>query len=301
MIKSVTIVNPKSETLVMELANPWESGIAIQNIEGLGPGKVTVNTSEYATIDGSYFQSTRMPQRNIVFTLKPMALPSVEESRLKIYQFFPIKKLITMLFKTDQRTAQIEGIVESNEPTIFSENEITQISIICYDPYFYELGDTQTVFSGVQPLFEFPFENASLTSKELIFGQFRLDTRVNFLYEGDMDTGFVITIHAVGTADGITIYNTDTQESIEINTSKITSLTGQMFDAGDDIIISTKPGNKYARLLRDGFYTNIIGCINKDADWFKLTKGWNSFAFTADTGENNIMMTFSYRNAYGGI
>ena len=55
------------------------------------------------------------------------------------------------------------------------------------------------------------------------------------------------------------------------------------------------------RLLRNGAYTNIIAALNKDADWFQLSNGRNEFSFTAETGEKNLVATFNYRNAYGGV
>ncbi len=51
---------------------------------------------------------------------------------------------------------------------------------------------------GVQPAFEFPFENNSLTENLLEFGEIRLDTRAELNYEGDADTGVVINIHFNG-------------------------------------------------------------------------------------------------------
>ena len=88
-----------------------------------------------------------------------------------------------------------------------------------------------------------------------------------------------------------------------IDTDKIAAITGIAFAPGDDIIISTIKGDKYVRLLRNGFYINIISALAKDADWLQITPGDNIFDFTTDSAETktNLMVTFSYRKAYGGV
>lgn len=301
MIKKVTVVNPKNESLIMELSNPTPSGIIIERISGLGPPKADISSFNLASIDGSIFTNSRMTERNIVMDLIMMYHPTIEDSRHKIYRYFPIKKQIKLIIETDNYTRECSGYIESNNPDIFSDRESTQISIICTDPYFYTAGEAKTVFSGVMPRFEFPFSNESLTNSLIEFGEILLDTRATFNYDGDADTGIKINIHCMGAPGNIALYNVDTKESIKIDVEKITRITGQLVGAGDDIIISTVKKNKYVRLLRQGKETNIISCINKDADWFQLSKGPNTFTFTADSGENNLIVTFSYRTAYGGI
>lgn len=302
MIQSVTVTNHNNDTITLDLFHPEKSGLNVINIEGLGPPEANINSNEVATIDGGIFTSARMNQRNIVFTLGMMFEPTIEDTRLKAYKYFPIKKNVHLDFLMDRRHAECDGYVESNTPTIFTNAETTQISIICPDPYFYELGQEEVAFAGTLPLFEFPFENASLTEHLIEFGEIRQDNRAILNYKGDVDTGILITIHVMeGSAEQITIWNVGTRERIKIDTEKIVRQFGINFSQGDDIIINTKIGNKYARLLHDGQYTNIISCINKDADWFQLTTGFNTFTFTANNGENNLKVIFEYRNAYGGI
>lgn len=301
MIKSITVTNPKNESLKLELARPELSGLIVRDVKGLGPPKIDVLTNTLSTTDGSLFSSTRAETRNIVFSLDMMFHPTIEASRLLTYQYFPIKKKIDMVFETDRRRATISGYVETNEPNIFSKEENTQISVLCPDPWFYELGESRSVFSGVRAMFEFPFSNESLTQKLIEFGEILVDTRAILNYDGDVDTGVTITIHATGDADMITLHNVDTYETMKIDTLKISTLTGEGLHQGDDIIISTVKGAKSAYLLRKGVYTNILSAIDKDSNWFQLSSGTNIFRFQAQTGEENLMVTFSYRNAYGGI
>lgn len=301
MIYSVEVTNHNRESVLLDLYHPESSGLAIASIDGLGPTQADIQSTEVATIDGGLFTSARQQQRNIVFNFIPLFDPTIETSRLKIYKFFPIKKMITMVFTTEHRHAECTGYVESISPDIFSNDERIQVSIICPDPNFYEVGSSQRLFSGVISEFEFPFSNESLTEPLLEFGAIQLDTRATLDYIGDSDTGILIEAHAIGPVENITIWNNVTREKISIDTNKIYRLTKVRFDRGDNIYISTVKGNKYIQLLHEGTYHNIISCINKDADWFQLTNGDNIFTFTADSGEEYLMVTFNYRNAYGGI
>lgn len=300
MIKSFKITNYLGDSITLELANPDPSGLIVANVEGLGPVQSSINTTELATGDGAVFSSSRLGTRNIVMSLIFQENPSVEDIRHVTYKYFPIKRKVTVTVETDTRTVETYGYVESNTPVIWSTQEYTQISIICPDPYFYEIGDSYMIFMGVTPLFEFPFENP-VGSPEIEFGEIVYDKRAILTYKGDVETGVLITIHALDTVKNITLYNVNTRESMKINTDRIFTLTGDIFGATDDIIISTIPGNKYCRLLKNGKYTNIISALNKDADWFKLVNGDNVFAFTAEAGENKMTVEFTYKNAYGGV
>lgn len=302
MIKSITVTNPKGESLVLDLFHPEKSGLIVKSVSGLGPPKATINNTDLATADGALYSSARASTRNIVFNLQFMYAPTIEDSRQKTYKYFPLKKKIKIRVETDNRTLETEGYVESNQPDIFSKEESTQISILCLDPFFYDPLPSLAQFATVTAAFEFPFSNESLTEDLIEFGTINLDTRSTLNYEGDVDTGVLITIHALGEVSGkIIVYNVETLEQIAIDLSRIKTLIKRDFGNGDDIIISTVSGDKYVQILHDGKYTNGISAIEKNADWFQISVGRNIFNFTATSGVDHLAMTFSYRNAYGGI
>lgn len=302
MIKSIIVTNHNGESLKLDLFHPEESGLIVKSISGLGPPKANINSTDLATADGAIYSSARASTRNIVFNLQFMFAPTIEDVRQKTYKYFPLKKKITIEVETDNRSLSIEGYVESNEPDIFSQEESTQISIVCVDPFFRDARPSLVQFASVLPNFEFPFSNESLTDDLIEFGKIGLDTRSTLVYTGDVDTGILITIHAMGSVSGVlNIYNIETYENIKIDLSKIKALTGSDYRSGDDIIISTVSGDKYVQVLHNGKYYNAIGIIDKLANWFQLTVGENIFNFTVTNGVENLSITFEYRNAYGGI
>lgn len=302
MIKSIIVTNHNGESLKLDLFHPEESGLIVKSISGLGPPKANINSTDLATADGAIYSSARASTRNIVFNLQFMFAPTIEDVRQKTYKYFPLKKKITIEVETDNRSLSTEGYVESNEPDIFSQEESTQISIVCVDPFFRDARPSLVQFASVLPNFEFPFSNESLTDDLIEFGKIGFDTRSTLVYTGDVDTGILITIHAMGSVSGIlNIYNIETYENIKIDLSKIKALTGSDYRSGDDIIISTVSGDKYVQVLHNGKYYNAIGIIDKLANWFQLTVGKNIFNFTVTNGVENLSITFEYRNAYGGI
>lgn len=306
MIKSVTVTNTQGESITMELGKPTESGFAVVNIDGLGPVQANINTTEIVTYDGSVFNTARGTERNIVFNLVFYGI-DIEAIRHETYRYFPVKKQITIEVETDKRRCRTTGYVESNEPNIFSSLEDCSISVICPDSWFEDASDeglNVIEYFGVDPLFEFPFSNESLTEKLLEFGDIRTTFEETFYYYGEVDTGFTLKIHAIGNVGDVTIYDLETNNTMKILSSKLEALTGSALKSGDDIIISTVKGRKSARLLRDAKYINILNCLDRGSTWFELNQGENRFAYRAgeDGSESlNMQLTIEVQNLFQGV
>ena len=164
MIHSVTVTNHLGESLELILTQPELSGLIVKNIDGMGPADATVNITELATVDGGIVNSTRLSDKEIKIDLIFLEKPTIEDARLLTYQYFPIKRPITLTFKTvrpnqPDRIARIFGIVEKNEPKVFSKQEACSITIKCADPYFHSLEQSSSKFFGSEPLFEFTYSN----------------------------------------------------------------------------------------------------------------------------------------------
>lgn len=307
MIYSLAVTNYLGDRIKLELGRPENTGFLVKSITGLGPVKANVNTTEVATNDGSMFNSARLSQRNIVIQLAfvhSIYGEDIEEIRQKSYKYFPIKKNVELIIETDNRYVRTIGYIESNDPDIFSKQEGTQISIICPDPYFYsasEDGNNVTDFYSIDPVFEFPFSNESLSEPLLIFGEIQIKTEGVITYHGDSEIGVMIYIHAIGPATNINIYNTETREVMSINTTKLEALTGKGIVASDDIIINTLKGEKSITLVREGKSYNILNCLDKNTDWFTLVKGDNIFAFTAESGVTNLQFRIENKVIYEGV
>lgn len=325
MIKSVTVTNHLGKSLKLELARPEESGLAITSITGIGPGKANINFTEIATDDGSVFNSARLPSRNIVIKIVYLFKDTIEEARNIGYLYFPLKKKITLEFETELKKVKIDGYVETNDPNIFNKQVYSDISIICTNPYFYSLDDNVIYFSSTEPLFEFPFEDdgidlthAMFPGEEvyprediypgtfsfmpsLEFGNIIFDKMQNIIYDGDVETGIVIDLHALGSVENLKIFNTSTRDEMDVNTDIIRTITGDTIISGDVIQIRTSKNDKVALLIRNGITYNILNSINRDADWFSLQRGDNAFVYTFDGDTTALELKISYKTLFGGI
>lgn len=307
MFKEVTITNYLGNSMVYSFDNPTlddASGLFITEIEGLGPVKANVNMTKLATADGDIFNSSRLEGRNIVIKGRFTYAKTIEESRLMSYKYFPIGHKVTFTIQTDNRLAQTEGYVESNEPNPFSKDEDVQISVLCESPFFFAVDDDgkqSTDFSNVVAEFEFPFSNESLADPLIEFGKIVNKKESTVYYEGDAETGCKIIIHAIGNVEMINIYNIKTGDKMVLDTDKLETLTGNKIIYGDTITINTVKGKKSITLLRNGVTTNILNILGKDSDWFQLARGDNLFAYTAEYGEANVQFTVESQIIYEGV
>ncbi len=314
MVKKVTITNYLDKSVTYSFEGPTEefpyqttgddpSGLFITEIEGLGPVKASVNMTQLATANGDIYNSSRLAGRNIVIKARFTYAKTIEEARLLSYKFFPIGHKVKFYIETDNRMAETEGYVESNEPVIFSKECEMQVSILCESPFFTSADpedNKDTNFSNTEPIFEFIYENEGLLPVTE-FGSIVNKRENSVYYEGDAETGCIIEIHAVGAAEMIRIYNIKTREMMELDTNKLAALTGAGFDYGDTITICTIKGRKSITLLRNGVVTNVLNILGKDSDWFQLAKGDNLFTYTAESGDTNIQFKISTQIIYEGV
>ena len=319
MIKLLEVYNQYGDHLVFDFNDPCKTGLILTKIDGLGPGKASINTIELATTDGAIFNSARVGARNIVLTLLFDLDHNAEDMRLLTYRFFSLKHQVKLKITTDTRISNIEGYVESNEPGIFDKWEGTQISIICPDPFFHDVGDQKELRTEVTTsLFEIPydskhpldpalngFSNESLTEKLIEFGSLENGQNFEVKYNGDAEVGVKIEVVAeFGPISGIISFeNTDTNKEFSFDISKFTVLhpswAAEML-VGDKLIINTRVGQKKVSIERNGYSYNMMNCVSRDSEWFMLHRGKNSFTFHIENGAENAKITFINDTLYEG-
>lgn len=245
-------------------------------VEGLTPPPVNVNTSAAGAVDGTFFNSAVMAQRNIVLTIMPRG--NISENRRQIYRMFPLHKEIQLQFRdySDSTLKYISGYVESIEGSLFDNPETLTISIICPRPYFESASTSTDIASASQG-------------------------GTNLRNDGDTETGFEIDITisselATGSrVEGLTITNATTGKFIGFSA---------LFQKSDRIHISTINGRLEAVLNRQSIATpiNLMNYLTDNSTWFKLKTGTNYLGFsTTNSTESYISATASRSNLYGGV
>lgn len=261
---------------------------AIVGVQGLTPPPTAVNTSTGGIIDGTFFNSARVDQRNIVITI--VLNGDIEGNRQRLYKIFNIKKPCTIYFSNKNRNVQIKGYVETIEGDLFVQRERMQISIICPRPYFEDLETIYTELAQIVRMFEFPFAieyNAPIPFSE--YQNYPLCTINN---GGDVDSGFIMRVAFNDAASGFKIFNSTTQKFIGFDYDFITE---------DELTINTLSGQMSVTLSRQGETINLLNYISSGSTWLKLVLGDNDFTFTAATGADGIHIVFATANLYGGV
>lgn len=280
---TLKVKNDRGDRLTLT-GNP---NYTVYKIEGLSPPPATINSSVNTTMDGSTINSTRVENRNIVVYMTIEG--DVEENRINLYKYFPVKKAVTLYFTNGTRDVSIEGVVELIECDLFTNKQIAQISLICAKPYFKAASELVTQFSGIVPLFEFPF---AIPAAGVEFSTIETGLRKTILNTGDVETGAIITLSATGTVENPVIYNVFTRNRIALNFT---------MQPSDVIVINTNPGQKSINLIRGGLTTNILGYMTKDSTWLTLQSGDNVFTYSTDSGEANLSVVFSTTLLYSGV
>lgn len=305
MLLGMTVTNALQQSLYISLSEPEESGFIVRSIDGLGSPTSNISMTEYATIDGSRYNNARSTQRSITIKLDYMEKPTIEHSRRRAYQYFPVKGRVGLKFHTDLPMVYTTyGYVESNSPTIFSKNSGCTISILCPDPFFHAEGSQSVPFNSVDPAFEFAFENP-VGEKTLIVGEINSTLVKDIFYDGDQPVGLYVRLSLRESPGDLTIRNATTDDSIVLSDERVLGLTGASLQDGDIIALSTVKGNKYITLSRiengEEVLYNILGAIESYTSWLILNPGYNTYVINAEQNSEYVDAVITYDLLYEGI
>lgn len=261
MVFDLSVKNISGDTLQLTR----NSNYAITGVTGLTPVAANINTSTAGINDGVLYNSARLGYRNIVITL--YLTNDIEKNRIKLYDFFQTKQFCTLYFSNDSRNVSISGYVETFECDLFSVSETLQISIICPNPYFKNV--SEIVNSGLEET-----------------------TTIIILNNGDVTTGMDISINFTGDVTNPVIRNAVTGEFYRLNRS---------FISGDKVTINTRNGEKSVILTQSDVNINIINAVDAASVWLQLQHGNNELHFNADSGTENMTMTFTHTDLFVGV
>ena len=146
-----------------------------------------------------------------------------------------------------------------------------------------------TLFSSVENMFVFPF---SIESAGIPFSELKLGVQKSIINAGDVETGVVIKLNALGLVLNPKIYNVDTADRMILNLE---------MNAGDEIIINTRKKEKSIKMISDGVESNVIGKLDAGSTWFSLIPGDNVFTYEADEFPENLQCTFIISSQFEGV
>lgn len=247
--------------------NEWFS---ILRVDGLNPPAANINTSTGGTLDGTFFNSARLGQRNIVITIMPRG--DIEVNRQRLYNLFPVNHEIQLRFKNGNRDVKITGYVESFEGSLCDFPQTFTISVICPRPFFDDHTTTTITL---------PSESA-------------------FRNDGDIKNGVIMRINISSSLSheavrDLKISNYSTGEYIGFTAG---------FIHDDIIVISTIAGELMAEVRRSSLPNpvNLLRNLSDGSKWLKTKFGENAFTFTtSNSTEQYVNLQISHTNQFIGV
>lgn len=260
---------------------------AVKSIDGIDPPDAVINTARNANADGSVFNSAYVDNRTITITLA-INQPT-EANRIALYKYFKSKYPVAIYFKNDSRDVVINGYVQSIPIGYFEKKEIFQVTIFCPEPFFEGVEKEAASSLTAEALFEFPFD----ISVPIPFSELNGDRETLVMNEGDVETGALFKIHAIGNVVNPVIINVDTNERFAFNVT---------LQQGDEIILNTVKKQKSVKLIRsNGIVSNLLPDVAAGATWFELKPFENIFTVTASSGIYNMNLYIDVRDKFQGV
>ena len=292
MLTKMEAIHPRFPTVpfVFDMATIRTDPFQIRNIDGLGPVAATVASDPYSGFDGEQVTGMSVGKRNIVFTLgfnpnySDLDLDTPAKLRQEAYKYFMPKQKLTfrLTFSHISNPCLIEGIVETVEPNIFSQDPEMTVSVLCHMPYFVE--DDEIVV-GFQSLSMYGTSSQEIT------------------YEGTVPTGFTVRFYKGGASNDLV--NSDIRIACEnlgeLNSVSEMYLDNVYVDSNNSVYFNTNFGEKeiYQQQVSPSLKINRLSKLRDDSEWLTLKPGLNKFRFGSDTVAQNVEIV--YKNLYGGF
>lgn len=275
MLEKVEVLTEQGVLLTLPLQDISE-GYSVQDIDGLDPVKATLISSTFGQMDGEQYQSSRREKRNIILTLgyePDYASGSVQDLRKKLYSFFmPKSRVLLRFFQAGEPTVQIYGRVESFDSPKFAKEPTAIISVVCFDPDFYN--PVPTLITG----------NTTSSTVE-----------TTHIYPGSVESGILFRLLVDRAITEFTIYHRPPDDTLR----SLDFITASPLQPGDVLSISTIPGNKYVTLTRGGVDTSFLFGVSPQSDWISLFPGNNKIRIYAEGA--GIPYQIEYTTKFGGL
>lgn len=270
----------------LELSSMIEE-YSIISIAGIDPPNAQIYEVKNAGMDGNVFNEATLEDRLIIVTFAING--PAEDNRLNLYRYLKIKKKHRLFYKNGQRDVYIDGYLESLPIGIFEQKEIAQATFRCVDPYFKNISSISEGFSNTKKLFEFPFNIE--VDNPIPFSEYSADSMITIINLGDVITGGIFTIQALGTVVNPRISSVNTGEYFEFD---LTMTEGQV------LTVNTIEKQKSVTLNDDGYITNAISHFTAGSDFIQITPGINDFYISASSGVENVVGEISINTLYEG-
>jgi len=290
--RKITCTNEDNIQIILtDQFQPWMLAMC----DGIYEINNNVSTSENTMTDGNTLQGSTARMRNIVLTLRDHPLGDHQENRSLLYRVFKAKKTGRFDYEEQGNIKSINYTVESVSISSEERSRIATVSLLCPDPFFTSPQDITVVMAGWVGDFEWQHEFPAAGEE---FGHKVTEKLKTIENEEPVDgIGMTITIEAAGPVSNVSLTHVEQGISMEIGTTEnpLDLITG------DKIIITTHTNNKHVYLEQDGVRTEINGYLSEDSEFIQLMTGSNTLGYEAESGEDYLSVSISYRYRFVGV
>jgi len=247
-------------------------GIRLVSADGIGFSS-DISSMQLYGLDGSIYQNSTLPQRGISLVIQYIGAKWKHEiSKLRLNSLLNRKKELRLRYITDNIDAYIECRTEQVSTPPNTYPMVTQISLICPDPYWRKSGDNSIVMAGIIPLFEFII---GIPESGMEFGDIKAGTITDLWNGGTVESGALFIITAKGSCAKPKLTNLRTGQFIEVPA---------FMDAGDVLEICTERGKKGVWITRGGIRQSCFDRCTVGSEFFQLACGSNPIKYSFESG-----------------
>lgn len=283
MVKSFNFVSAKGAAMPL-LGNPYFN---LTSIDGFTTVQSDLASVTVPFVDGDTLTNIQAQPRSVVLYLRLREAAKIETAKRYIFQYIKPKLQGTLQLEQDGRSIELVGTVEAIELPRFEQGCTMAVTLHCSQPYWQDINYIVAEISQIIDLHYFPIPEGGLAFPPdgVPFGAYDDDLTRQLENEGDVETGMLITIIALGSVTNPKIYNTQTGEFIGITDT---------LQGNDAVTISTIKGQK--TITKNG--VNIIDKIAAGSTFLQLDTGTNEFTIQADSGIDNVYFTLTFKQLY---
>ena len=274
------------QTITFARARPYW----ITSAEGLGEADFDVSSQQAAGMDGELYQGSTANKRNIVIkaTVIPPEGTTHAQIRETFFAFFVPRETGTLYFYDGDKARKIDYKTENCEFDLDGIFRDVTISLICPDPVFRSAIDERTDVAEIEGLIEWPVELEAEFEVAI-----KHDTKMATVHNpSSVSRGLTVTFTAAGEATNPKLIEVNRQQSFRILTT---------LHNGDVLVVTTGPGSKRVKLIRDNVESNINYCWEFGGTWLQVEPGENLFTYEADSGSGALSVTLASTPLYWGV
>lgn len=264
-------------------------------IDGIESAEAALSFSENAQLDGAALLSCRVPGREITIRFEIADYDNRDRYRGELQSFFMPCAAGTLTVcrrgRADRKIGvSLNGRVTMTQETLYDYIRVC-VPLYCPDPFFYAEAEPGIAAKGAEALLTVPLtvtSDTGVTAGEVVSA----DT-MTVCNRGDMETGFLLCLHASEKVSGEGCRIVNPKVTIDSDGRYIRILETLAHD--DTLTICTVPGAKY--ILKNGEKSMRF---DRESSFFPLPVGISTLTFSADEQLGHLEAVLAWRTRHNG-